>query len=311
MADQDGRVDAREGPGTDGTGRLEGRVALVTGGASGMGCDTVRRFVEEGARVVVADLNEENGKRVAEELGGERVRFVRADVSQEQDVEAAVSLAREAFGRLDCVFNNAGLGGALGPLTETRVEDWDYTFSVLVRGVFLGIKHGALAMQEGEGGGSIINTASVAGLSGGAGPAAYSACKAAVINLTRAAALELAEHRIRVNAICPGGILTPLLHRGFPEQAEERLRSLQPWPEAGRGEHIAGAALFLASDDARFVTGEALVVDGGLTAAGPNIRRALLADDLARRFRFVGVDRGSTGLPPVVRKLESAETSEG
>jgi NAD(P)-dependent dehydrogenase (short-subunit alcohol dehydrogenase family) len=155
-------------------------------------------------------------------------------------------------------------------------------------------------------GGSIVNTASVAGLSGGAGPAAYSAAKAAVINLTRAAALELAEHRIRVNAICPGGILTPLLHRGNPEQVKRRLESLQPWPEAGTGEHIAGAALFLASDDAMFVTGEALVVDGGLTAMGPALPRRMRPepDDALAQFQFVGVDKGTTGEPPVIRKLE-------
>jgi NAD(P)-dependent dehydrogenase (short-subunit alcohol dehydrogenase family) len=186
------------------------------------------------------------------------------------------------------------------------VDDWDFTFAVLVRGVFLGIKHGARAMKATGLGGSIINTASVAGLSGGAGPAAYSASKAAVINLTRAAALELAEHRIRVNAICPGGILTPLLHRGNPEPVKRRLDSLQPWPEAGTGENIAGAALFLASDDAAFVTGESLVVDGGLTAMGPALPRRMRPEpeEAMAQFQFVGVDKGTTGEPPVIRKLE-------
>jgi NAD(P)-dependent dehydrogenase (short-subunit alcohol dehydrogenase family) len=143
----------------------------------------------------------------------------------------------------------------------------------------------------------------VAGLSGGAGPIAYSAAKAAVINLSRAAAVELAEHRIRVNAICPGGILTPLLHRGNEEPMKRILEGLQPWPAVGTGEHIAGAALFLASDDAEFVTGEALVVDGGLTASGPLLQRRLQLDSLPA-FDFVGLDKGTTGEAPVIRKLE-------
>jgi len=292
------------------TGRLEGRVAVITGGASGMGRSTAFRFLDEGASVVIADLNEATGKETLElaekKKSSGRIRFIRTDVSRETDVERMVELAMTEFGRLDCVFNNAGLGGALGSLLETEVEDWDFTFAVLVRGVFLGIKHGARAMKATGLGGSIINTASVAGLSGGAGPAAYSAAKAAVINLTRAAALKLAEHRIRVNAICPGGILTPLLHRGNPEAVKRRLESLQPWPEAGTGEHIAGAALFLASDDAAFVTGESLLVDGGLTAMGPALPRRMRPepDDAMAQFQFVGVDKGTTGEPPVIRKLE-------
>jgi len=292
------------------SGRLEGRAAVITGGASGMGRATVLRFLDEGASVVVADLNEVTGKETvelaAERDANDRIRFLRTDVSREVDVEAAVELAMTEFGRLDVMFNNAGIGGALGSLLDTDVDDWDFTFSALVRSVFLGIKHGARAMKATGLGGAILNTASVAGLSGGAGPAAYSAAKAAVINLTRAAALELAEDRIRVNAICPGGILTPLLHRGNPEQVKQRLVSLQPWPEAGTGEHIAGAALFLASDDGVFVTGEALVVDGGLTAMGPALPRRMRpdADDPMAGIRFVGVDKGTTGEPPVIRKLE-------
>jgi len=282
-------------------GRLEGRVAVITGGASGMGRDTAQRFVDEGARVVVADLNEETGKQTLEQLGPDRARFIRTDVAEEADVEAMIALARSEFGRVDIVFNNAGVGGALGDITETEVEDWDYTFAVLVRAVFLGIKHGARAMKEQGEGGSILNTASVAGLSGGAGPAAYSAAKAAVINLSRSAAVRLAEHQIRVNAICPGGILTPLIHRGNAELAAPRLATFQPWPEVGLGEHIAGAALFLASDDSRFVTGEALVVDGGLTAAGPDLVRRGAEGNQPSHFDFTGVDRGSTGLPPIVR----------
>jgi NAD(P)-dependent dehydrogenase (short-subunit alcohol dehydrogenase family) len=288
-------------------GRLDGKVAVVTGGASGMGRATVLRFLDEGARVVVADMNEATGRETLDLArardAAERVRFIRTDVSKEADVERMVGHALAEFGRLDCVFNNAGIGGAIGSVMETEVEDWDFTFAVLVRGVFLGIKHGARAMKERGAGGSIINTASVAGLSGGAGPAAYSACKAAVINLTRAAAVELAEHRVRVNAICPGGILTPLLHRGSEEAMKRVLENLQPWPAVGQGEHIAGVALFLASDDATFVTGEALVVDGGLTAMGPSLPRRLRNETNFGAFQFVGLDKGTTGEAPVIRKL--------
>ncbi|MFQ5699652.1 MAG: SDR family NAD(P)-dependent oxidoreductase [Myxococcota bacterium] len=291
-------------------GRLAGEVAIITGGASGMGRATALRFLYEGARVVIADMNESTAKETLDLAAGaghaEAIRFIRTDVSEESDVQAMVALALDEFSRLDCVFNNAGIGGAFGPLIDMRVEDWDYTFAVLTRGVFLGIKHGARAMIEQGRGGSIINTASVAGLSGGGGPLCYSAAKAAVINLGRAAALELAPHRIRVNTICPGGILTPLVHRGNPEAVEKNLESLQPWPEAGKPEHIAGAALFLASRDADFVSGEALVVDGVLTAAGPNLMRQRRESGQGGGiFAGVsGVDRGTTGLEPIVRQAD-------
>ena len=287
----------------DGSNRLGGRVAMITGGASGMGLATVRRFLAEGARVVMADLNDAAGASVLDELStlghGDDVRFTHTDVAVEDDVAAAVETTVEAFGRLDVVFNNAGVGGAFGPITEIAVDDWDYTFGVLVRGVFLGIKHGARAMIDGGRGGAIINTASIAGLSGGSGPQAYSAAKAAVVNLTRAAAIELGPHRIRVNAICPGAILTPLLGTSQGPDLAERLDQLQPWPEHGVGDDIAGAALFLASDDARFVTGDALVVDGGLTAAGPSLVTRLAVDP--GQVGLVGVNRGTTGQAPTVR----------
>jgi NAD(P)-dependent dehydrogenase (short-subunit alcohol dehydrogenase family) len=283
-------------------GRLEGRVALITGGASGIGRAAVLQFLAEGARVVAADLNEVTGKETLElatQAGhADSARFIRTDVSQESDIEAAVQLCRREFGRIDCIFNNAGIGGAFGPITDMSVEDWDFTFGVLVRGVFLGIKHAARAMREQGGGGAIVNTASVAGLGGGAGPIAYSSAKAAVINLTRCAARELAPELIRVNAICPGAILTPLLHRGNAEAMETLLRQAQPWPEAGQPEHIASVALFLASEEARFVTGEAIVADGGLVAASPGVRTG---DGTGRLQGLRGVDHGSTGRPPDIR----------
>jgi len=278
--------------------RLKDRVAVITGGASGMGRGTVMRFLDEGAAVVVADFNEDTGKQTlalaAERNHKDRVRFIRTDVAKEADIERMIKLAIAEFGRLDIVFNNAGVGGALGPIWDVDVEEWDYTFDVLAKGVFLGIKHAARAMKQQGQGGSIINTASVAGLSGGAGPAVYSAAKAAVINLTKAAAMQLAGDRIRVNAICPGGILTGLTDRGDPASAGKRMDSFQPWPEHGKPEHIAGAALFLASDDSEFVTGEALVVDGGLTAAGPDIWQRFGTSREAQ-LSNVAVNRGSTG----------------
>jgi NAD(P)-dependent dehydrogenase (short-subunit alcohol dehydrogenase family) len=293
------------------SGRLQGKVAVITGGASGMGRSTALRFLAEGASVVVADLNDATGKEFLESASqagyAKQVRFARTDVAEEADVANMIELAVRDFGHVDIVFNNAGIGGAFGPVTQLEVEDWDFTFAVLVRGVFLGIKHGARAMKRQKTGGSIINTASIAGLSGGAGPLCYSAAKAAVVNLTRSAAVELAPDKIRVNAICPGAILTPLVHRGSPDAVRPRLTNLQPWGEVGEGEHIAGAALFLASDDARFVTGEPLVVDGGLTAAGPNLvsrmREGSQGDSAAAVFAagLTGVDKGSTGQPPVIR----------
>jgi len=284
-------------------GRLEGKVAVITGGANGIGRATVLRFLDEGASVITADVNETTGMEtldLAAKAGHTRhVRFLRTDVLQEADVEAAVRLAVSEFGRLDCVFNNAGIGGAFGPITHISAEDWDYTFAVLVRGVFFGIKHGARLMKAQGQGGGIINTASVAGFSGGDGPQAYSAAKAAVINLTRAVAIELAPERIRVNVICPGAILTPLLHRGSPEALAPILAKVQPWPEVGTGEHVAGAALFLATEDARFVTGAALVVDGGLTATGGGALRVMNQGDMG--MTIAGLDRGSTGQEPIFR----------
>jgi NAD(P)-dependent dehydrogenase (short-subunit alcohol dehydrogenase family) len=227
--------------------RLKDRVAVITGGASGMGRSTVMRFLDEGASVVVADFNAATGaETLAEAVArghGARARFVKTDVAQEAEIEAMVRCAVDEFGGLDVIFNNAGVGGAIGPLTETTVEDWDYTFGVLVRGVFLGIKHAARVMRAQGRGGSIINTASIAGLSGDAGPFAYSAAKAAVINMSMGAAVELAVDRIRVNAICPGFIATPLAAAGGSmEELQARFAAAQPWPEYGSGDHIAGAA---------------------------------------------------------------------
>lgn len=283
--------------------REERPVALVTGAASGIGRATTERFLSLGWAVVTADVNSVAGENLMAELGvmasDVPLRFIQTDVSRESDVAAAVGRATSEFGRLDCVINNAGIGGAFGPITEIEVDDWDYTFEVLTRGVFLGVKHGARAMQERDRGGAIVNIASIAGLSGGAGPQAYSAAKAAVINLGRTAAAELAAHHIRVNTICPGLILTPLLASGGRD-VESVLPDIQPWPEAGRPEDIAEVVAFLASDAARFITGEDIAVDGGVTAVGPRIGDAVGGNPGMRGL--VGVSRGSTGQESAVRR---------
>ncbi|MEM7099979.1 MAG: SDR family oxidoreductase [Pseudomonadota bacterium] len=289
--------------------RLHDKVAVITGGASGMGRATVMRFLAEGASVVVADFNEQTGADTiaeARQAGfAESVDFIRTDVADEGHIEAMIQRAVSRFGGLDVVFNNAGVGGAIGPLTETTTEAFDYTMDVLAKGVFLGIKHAARVMQQQDRGGSIINTASIAGLSGDGGPMIYSAAKAAVISLTQSAAVELAPDKIRVNAICPGFIATPLASGGSAEKVpgtQDRFANAQPWPEFGDGEHIAGAALFLASEDARFVTGEKIVVDGGLTAAGPELSRRF-PQTSARNSNVSGVTKGSTGEAPDIRRF--------
>jgi NAD(P)-dependent dehydrogenase (short-subunit alcohol dehydrogenase family) len=243
---------------------LNGKVALITGGASGIGAASVRLFRARGARVVIADLQEEQGVELATEVGG---TFVRVDVTHETDVAGAVDETVRRYGRLDCVFNNAGFGGALGPIDETTEEDYDITLDVLLKGVFFGVKHAARIMKEQESG-SIVNTGSVAGLAIGYSPHLYAAAKAAVIHLTRSTAVELAEWNVRVNCICPGFIATPLaagLDAGDEEMARfrENFATAQPLRRVGEPKDIAEAAAFLASDHASFITGHAQVVDGG------------------------------------------------
>ncbi len=284
--------------------KLSGRVAIVTGGASGMGRATVMRFLAEGAKVVVADLNEANGAEtvaVAKANGyGADIAFLRCDVASEADVMALVADAVRRFGRLDIAYLNAGVGGAFGPIAETSVEDWDYTFAVLTRSVFLGMKHASGAMKKFGNGGVILATASIAGMVGGGGSHAYSAAKAAVISLIENVAAELGPHRIRVVGIAPGVISTPLLHRGKPERFAEQFKR-QPWPDRGAPEHIADVATFLCSDEARFITGETLKVDGGLLAQGV----ALWGTGKDSTFlKSAGVNRGTTGEAMVVRHLE-------
>ena len=281
---------------------LADRVAVITGGASGIGRATTLRYLAEGAKVVVGDFNADNGQRLVEDVDDPgHLLFVRTDVAEEAEVEALIGAAVERFGGLDVLFNNAGVGGAFGPLTELTVDDWDRTFAVLVRSVFLGLKHGARVMIDQDRGGSIINTASVAGLSGGCGPQAYSAAKAAVVNLTLNAAVELCPYRIRVNAICPGLIHTPLALGRHPDRVQNAMPKFQPWPEAGRPEDIAGLALYLAGPDSAFVTGEAIRADGALLAAGPQMVAA--TDPFNLRRRYSGYADGTTGRPAEKRAV--------
>lgn len=285
-------------------GRLAKKTAVITGGASGIGFSTAHRFLEEGANVLIGDYNADAASAAVERLSAEgfseRVKFLRIDVSQEADVEALMTYALELFGSLDIAFNNAGMGGAIGPIMETDVEHWDTTFGVLTRGVFLGIKHAAKKMMT-RGGGSIVNTSSIAGVAGGVPPTAYSAAKAAVISLTKNAANELAEHRIRVNAVCPGIIFTPLMHMGREEQAETVARQIQPWPDRGEPHHVASAVLYLASEESSFVTGESIAVDGGYLANGLLRVHPLPGGKI--KPDYAGITYGLTGQPRNVRRL--------
>lgn len=287
--------------------RLHNKVAVVTGGASGMGKATVLRFLKEGANVILADFNSESGAATIEECNNlgfsDKVRFIKTNVALESDIEAMIQYATDQFGGLDIVFNNAGVGGALGPLTETTLEAWDYTMDIMAKGVFLGLKHAARTMVKQGRGGSIINTASVAALSGDGGPLVYSAAKAAVVSLSKSAAVELAKYKIRVNAICPGFILTPLADGGHPEKARKTFAKAQPWPECGSGDDIAGVALFLASDDSKFVTGDHIVVDGGMTAEGPASTRNFPSAS-AKDAGVTGVNKGSTGEKSILRQID-------
>jgi NAD(P)-dependent dehydrogenase (short-subunit alcohol dehydrogenase family) len=254
-------------------GRLEGKVAVITGGVSGIGLGAVELFVAEGAQVVAADIQDEKGAILEQRFPG-RVRYARCDVTREAEIAGALHLAASEFGGLDILFNNAGISDGMRVIAEIEAETWSWIYDVLVRGPALGMKH-AVPLMLARGGGAIVNTASIAGLQAGWGPIAYSSAKAAVIHMTRVAAAQLSPQGIRVNAICPGLIATSIfgaslgLPRAVADQMAARVADnaarVQPTPKAGMPEDIAQAALYLASDASAFVTGTHLVVDGGIT----------------------------------------------
>jgi NAD(P)-dependent dehydrogenase (short-subunit alcohol dehydrogenase family) len=260
-------------------GRLDGKVAVITGAASGIGAATARRFVAEGARVTIADIQDEVGAALAAELGA-AAEYQRCNVVHEDQVAAAIVETAERWGRLDVLYNNAGFIGITGPLEETTADEFDMTMNVLLRSAFFGVKHAAPIMKA-QGSGSVISTASVCGLEAGIGAHVYTIAKAGVVMLTRSAALELAEHGIRVNCICPGYIATQLAAgRSLSEvdaaeaesrrdRARQNARAAQPLQRMGEPEDIAQMALFLASDESQWVTGTAQVVDGGLLSGKP------------------------------------------
>ena len=257
-------------------GRLEGKVAVITGAASGIGLGTVELFVAEGACVIAADIQDEKGAMLEKRFPG-KVAYAHCDVTQEAEIEAAMQRAKTEFGGLDILFNNAGISDRMTSIAEITADGWSWIFDVLVRGPALGMKHALPLMLE-RGGGSIINTASIAGLQAGWGPIAYSSAKASVIHMSRAAAAQLSPQKIRVNAICPGLIATSIFGAslGLPREVADQMAArvadnaakAQPVPKAGMPDDIAKAALYLASDDAAFVSGTHIVVDGGITVGG-------------------------------------------
>jgi NAD(P)-dependent dehydrogenase (short-subunit alcohol dehydrogenase family) len=254
------------------SGLLVGKVALVTGAASGIGRATGLLFAQEGARLVIADVDEPGSAetvRLISELGGESFA-VGCDVSDPKDVEALIAAAVERFGRLDCAFNNAGIGGASALLADYGLEDWDRVLAVNLTGVFLCMQSELRQMVR-QGGGAIVNAASVVGVMGYPQLAAYTAAKHGVLGLTRTAALEYARHSVRVNAVCPGWTETPMVMDEGPRPASdpaiyEAIAGLAPMRRLGMPSEIAAAVAWLCSDAASFVTGHPLIVDGGVAA---------------------------------------------
>ena len=255
-------------------GLLTGKVAVITGATSGIGRRSVERFVEEGARVLCCGRRTELGASLEAALGADRCRFMRADVTQEADVERLIADCLDIWGRIDCLFNNAGGPAPQGGIESIPVDGFDAAVATLVRSVMLGMKHAAPVMIK-QGSGSIINNGSVAAVRAGLSSSmVYSAAKAAVVHLSTCVAMQLGEQNIRVNCVSPGGIATGIFGKAFglPSEAAEKtaeavkagLAKLQPIARAGITDDIANAAVFLASDLSSFVNGHNLVVDGGL-----------------------------------------------
>jgi NAD(P)-dependent dehydrogenase (short-subunit alcohol dehydrogenase family) len=286
-------------------GRLHDKVAVITGAASGIGRGTVDLFVKEGARVIAADVQDDKGARLEEEYG-KALRYVRCDVTKEGDIKAAIELAVKSFGRLDCLFNNAGSPGPLENAEMVTAEGFDSVMHLHVLAAMLGMKY-AVPIMRSHGGGSIISTASIAGLQNGFGPLLYSVAKAAIIHMTTVAAAQLGPLNIRVNCICPGLIATPIFAKGVGLATQvadqtvagvmEAAKNSQPIPKAGMPEDIAEAALYLASDASRFVNGHALVVDGGITVGPTGEAQALV---FAPFLKSMGID------PAILEQMAAA-----
>jgi meso-butanediol dehydrogenase / (S,S)-butanediol dehydrogenase / diacetyl reductase len=249
--------------------RFDGQVAIVTAGGSGIGAASARRFADEGAAVVVADLSGTRADAVASSItaSGGRAVSIKMDASDSEAVQRTVRLALDRFGRLDVMMNNAGLAEP-APLDEITLESWNRVIAVTLTSVFLGMKY-CLPIMRARGKGVVVNTASISGTAGDYGLSSYNAAKAGVINLTRSAAIENARHNIRVNCVCPGFIDTRATQILGRERADELRRvhaEAHPIGRVGQADEIASTVLFLASDEASFITGAAIVADGGLTA---------------------------------------------
>jgi len=252
-------------------GKLTGKVAILTGAASGIGEAAAILFGREGADLILADWDEKRGEGVAKTVrdAGAKAAFVKTDVSKVEDVQAMIRAAVDAYGRLDVIFNNAGIEGEMNkPTADCTLENWHRVIGINLSGVFFGMKYAIPEMLK-AGGGSIINTASVAGLVGFAGIPAYCAAKGGVVQLSKCAAVEYAKQNIRVNVICPGVIATPMVDRaiGGSEEARKAFTAIEPVGRFGTAEEVANVALFLAADESSFCTGAPFIVDGGFVAA--------------------------------------------
>jgi len=245
--------------------KLQGKTAIITGGASGIGAATARLFAQEGAKVIIADYSDK-GQPFADQLKseGHEAVFVKTDVSREEDVRQAVQAAVQTYGTLDIMFANAGIGD-IAPAHELELDKWQRMIDINLTGVFLSCKHAIIQMLKQPSGGAIVNTASILGHVGQADVTSYTAAKGGVVNLTRTLGVTYAKHKIRVNAVCPGYIVTPLIE-SLDEDMKKALIAAHPIGRLGEAEEVAKAVLFLASDDASFVTGTSLLVDGGYTA---------------------------------------------